>query len=156
MVLRGWEFNLAYHSSIPRTFGSLQASRQISSCGCFRTKGVPQHSFRILSPCILLPSDAVFGQVIRHNLRRTAPFERRSFGSVVKPRRRAHTCPLQVREFWGGPPHPEVRLARAWRPRTSCPQPIRVSVGPSFFKQLWQVAARGQRGSCCWSTPRSQ
>ena len=29
MVLRGWELNLGYHSSIPRNFGGLQVSWQI-------------------------------------------------------------------------------------------------------------------------------
>ena len=142
MVLRGWEFNLAYHSSIPRTFCGLQVSRQISSRDRFNIAGVPRNSFRVLSPCILLPSDAFFGQVFKHNLRRTAPSERRSFGSVVKPRRRARARHPQARECRGGPPHLEVRLNRAWRPRTSCPRPI--SVGPSFFKQLWQVPEVGE------------
>ena len=45
----------------------------------------------------------------------------------------------------GGLLHPEVRFVRAWRPRTPCPRPI--SVGPSFFKQLWQVAEVGEAGT---------
>ena len=101
-----------------------------------------RNSFPILSPCLLLPSHAVFGQVFKHNLRRTDPSERRSFGQVVKPRRRARACCPQARECRGGPPHPEVRLDRACRPRTSCPRPM--SVCPSFFKQLWQVAEVGE------------
>ena len=107
-----------------------------------------RNSFPILSPCLLLPSHAVFGQVFKHNLRRTDPSERRSFGSVVKPRRRACARPPQARECRGGPPHLEVRLNRAWRPRASCPRPM--SVGRVFFKQLWQVPG-GRRGSRCWN-----
>ena len=107
-----------------------------------------RNSFPIWSLCILRQSHAVFAQVFKHNLRRTPPSERRTFGSVVKPRRRARARHPQARECRGGPPHLEVRLNRVWRPRTSCPRPI--SVGPSFFKQLWQVpevaeaAAAGQ------------
>ena len=153
MVLRGWGFNLPYHLSIPRTFGGLQVGRQSWSCDRFRTKGVPRNSFRILSPCILLPSHAVFGQVFKRNLRRTPPSERRSFGPVVKPRRRARACCPQAHECRGGPPHPEVRLDRACRPRTSCPRPM--SVGPNIFQAV-MAGSRGRRGSRCWSTSRSR
>ena len=90
-----------------------------------------RNSFPILSPCLLLPSHAVFGQVFNHNLRRTDPSERRSFGSVVKPRRRARAHHPQAREILGGPPHQAVRFLRVCSPKTSCPRPI--SVGPSFF-----------------------
>ena len=60
---RGWELILGYHSSMPRNLCGLQVGRQSWTHNCFRTKGLPQNSFRILSPCILLPSHAVFGQV---------------------------------------------------------------------------------------------
>ena len=112
-----------------------------------------RNSFPILSPCILLPSHAVLGQVFKHNLRRTPPSERRSFGSVVKPRRRARPHHPQAREILGGPPHQAVRFWRAWRPRTSCPRPI--SVGPSFFEAV-MAGTRGRSGSSCRSTSRSR
>ena len=111
-------------------------ARPLGHCRC------APNSFSVLSACILRQSHAVFGQVFKRNLRRTPPSERRSFGPVVKPRRRARACCPQAHECQGGPWHPEVRLDCACRPRTSCPRPM--SVGPSFFKQLWQVAEVGE------------
>ena len=83
-----------------------------------RDQRCARKSFPILSPCLLLPSHAVFGQVFNHNLRRTDPSERRSFGSVVKPRRRARAHHPQAREILGGPPHQAVRVWRACSPKT--------------------------------------
>ena len=154
MVLEGFQLILDYHSSMPRNFCGFQVRRQSWSRSRFRTKGVPGTLFRFclhaycfhLMQCLGRSSSTISGEPIPRS-------ERRSFGSVVKPRRRARACPPQARECRGGPPHPEVRLACAWRPRTSCPRPI--SVGPSFCKQLWQVPG-GRRGSRCWNIKVSE
>ena len=68
-----------------------------------------------------LPSHAVFGQVLKHNLQGTAPSKTRSFVRVVKPRRRACASSPQACECWGGPPHQEAHSAHAWRPRILLP-----------------------------------
>ena len=132
MVLEGFQLILDYHLIVHAEklwpFSGTSAklvTEPLQNQRCAR------NSFPILSPCLLLPSHAVFGQVFKHNLRRTDPSERRSFGSVVKPRRRARAHHPQAREILGGPPHQAVRFLRVCSPKTSCPRPI--SVGPSFF-----------------------
>ena len=137
MVLRGWELILGYHSSMPRNLCGLQVGRQSWTHSRFRTKRCAPELFSHFVSMHIASISCSFWVGLEAQSPANRSLRTAKFWLGGQTKKKSTRTPSASARVPGGPPHLEVRLARAWRPRTSCPRPM--SVGRAFFKQLWQV-----------------